>query len=178
MSFVKVMGTFVTCRKRLALMATVSAALLFVGCGKNSPPMPLGDSIGLGVTLDHDTLSTADFRGKVLLVVLWTTWCHPCSLADLDSVWAAFAPTDSFALVAVSLDENEEHLRSYLGDQSHEFTITMGLCCIRLQDFDAKSVPTYQLFDARGFKKWHSGASPSASIIEMYVRRELDQLGR
>ena len=54
---------------------------------------------------DGEELSLADFRGKVLLVNLWATWCGPCrrEMPDLDALQAEFGG-DNFEVVAISAD--------------------------------------------------------------------------
>lgn len=54
---------------------------------------------------DGEELSLADFRGKVLLVNLWATWCGPCrrEMPDLDALQAEFGG-DRFEVVAISAD--------------------------------------------------------------------------
>lgn len=54
---------------------------------------------------EGEALSLADFRGKVLLVNLWATWCGPCrrEMPDLDALQAEFGG-DKFEVVAISAD--------------------------------------------------------------------------
>jgi len=49
--------------------------------------------------------SLADFRGKIVLLNLWATWCAPCikEIPALDRLAAALNGAD-FAVVAVSID--------------------------------------------------------------------------
>jgi thiol-disulfide isomerase/thioredoxin len=49
--------------------------------------------------------SLADFRGKIVLLNIWATWCAPCikEIPALDHLAAAFNGSD-FAVVAVSVD--------------------------------------------------------------------------
>ncbi|MEJ2120584.1 MAG: TlpA disulfide reductase family protein [Alphaproteobacteria bacterium] len=63
-----------------------------------APEVPLRDEKGASVTL-------AKFKGKVVLVNFWATWCAPCvrEMPALDALQAKFG-TDRFVIVAVSLD--------------------------------------------------------------------------
>ena len=49
--------------------------------------------------------SLADFRGKVVLLNIWATWCLPCrtEMPTLDRLQAAFGGPD-FEVVALSID--------------------------------------------------------------------------
>jgi thiol-disulfide isomerase/thioredoxin len=54
---------------------------------------------------DRRTLSLADFRGKVVLLNIWATWCAPCrrEMPTLDRLQAELAGPD-FEVVALSID--------------------------------------------------------------------------
>jgi thiol-disulfide isomerase/thioredoxin len=54
--------------------------------------------------------SLADFRGKIVLLNIWATWCAPClkELPALDRLAAALNGAD-FAVVAVSVDRKGIH---------------------------------------------------------------------
>ena len=51
------------------------------------------------------TRTLKDWRGKVVLLNLWATWCAPCrrEMPDLDKLQASLG-SDSFEVVAVSVD--------------------------------------------------------------------------
>ena len=54
---------------------------------------------------DGGAASLADFRGKVVLVNVWATWCAPCvrEMPTLDRLEAALGGED-FAVVAIAVD--------------------------------------------------------------------------
>ena len=57
-------------------------------------------------TVDGKQVSLSDFRGKIVMVHFWATWCPPCvdELPTLERVYRSFLGTD-FELLAVSVDE-------------------------------------------------------------------------
>jgi thiol-disulfide isomerase/thioredoxin len=62
------------------------------------PPLRFEDGTGAAMTL-------ADFRGRVVLLNLWATWCGPCrtEMPALDRVQARMAGPD-FTVVPLSID--------------------------------------------------------------------------
>lgn len=75
-----------------------------------------GKSISLrGKTVDGRSFNLAAFRGKVVVVNYWATWCGPCKkdmevLAKLYTKYARHGLT----VVSVSLDTDKTELRRYL----------------------------------------------------------------
>jgi thiol-disulfide isomerase/thioredoxin len=58
------------------------------------------------VNEDWKAVSMADFRGKVILLNVWATWCAPCraEMPTLDKLQAMLGGPD-FEVVALSIDE-------------------------------------------------------------------------
>lgn len=64
-------------------------------------------------------ISLADFRGQVVLLNFWATWCPPClaempSLDRLAAQMEASSLADEFTLLAVDLDPNAERAKRFL----------------------------------------------------------------
>ena len=68
-----------------------------------------------GIAIDGKKLDSAAYRGKVVLVHYWATWCEPCKedLAVMRQLQAKYG-SRGFQLVGVSLDSSKEALTKYL----------------------------------------------------------------
>ncbi|WP_137823211.1 TlpA disulfide reductase family protein [Pseudomonas sp. D(2018)] len=114
-------------------------------------PKPL-DAVSF-VDGEGKPLSLADFRGKVVLLNLWATWCVPCrqEMPTLDRLQAKLGGND-FQVVALSLDQGGldvvrdfyreigiQHLQIYLDEQMRT-----------IQSLGAFGLPVTLLLDREG----------------------------
>lgn len=92
----------------LATVASVGFALVLaarlVGHEIIEPNQPAPGFEAL--RLDGTVSSLADYRGKVVLLNVWATWCLPCraEMPSMERLQRQFADTD-FRVVAVSVDQ-------------------------------------------------------------------------
>ncbi|HLX95844.1 MAG TPA: TlpA disulfide reductase family protein [Verrucomicrobiae bacterium] len=61
-----------------------------------------------------EPLSLADYKGKLVLIDFWATWCPPCraELPNLLSVYSKYH-SQGFEIIGVSLDDNQQKLLAF-----------------------------------------------------------------
>jgi cytochrome c biogenesis protein CcmG/thiol:disulfide interchange protein DsbE len=99
------------------------------------------------VDLQGTPRTLADYRGKVLLVNIWATWCPPCQqeMPSMQRLREA-VPDEDFAILAVSVDAplGERDAFGREGGNLEIFAQTMGLTFSILHDPTGKIQETYQ----------------------------------
>ena len=70
--------------------------------------------------------SLADYKGQVVLVNVWATWCPPCrqEMPSMEAMYKDFAPR-GFKIVAVSIDNpgTEQKVRDFVKDFGITFDV-------------------------------------------------------
>ncbi len=69
-------------------------------------------------------MKLSDYKGKVILLNFWATWCPPCrkELPDLSAISTELKNKD-FKMIGVSVDDNQEVLNDFLKKNNLSFTI-------------------------------------------------------
>jgi thiol-disulfide isomerase/thioredoxin len=109
-----------------------------------------------GPLLDGKPFTTADWKGKVILVDFWASWCAPCR-AELPRVEQAYSQFHDKGLevVGVSCDKSATDLKSVLADNKDIVWPQMfdssqpGWNSLAAQ-FGINSIPTMFLIDKKG----------------------------
>ena len=79
--------------------------------GKPAPDFTLKDIGG-------KTVSLKDFRGKVVLLDFWATWCGPCihELPGLKALYEKHKDNPDFVLISISSDVNDETVAKFVSE--------------------------------------------------------------
>jgi cytochrome c biogenesis protein CcmG/thiol:disulfide interchange protein DsbE len=111
---------------------------------KAAPLLTLKDSYG-------KTISLTDYRGKVVLLDFWATWCTGCKMeipwfSQFQKAYGA----QGFAVVGVSMDESGwTVVKPFLAETHVTYPILLGNDSIA-QRFGIQSLPDTFLIDRRG----------------------------
>ena len=121
----------------LLLVSTQAANLLAVEKGDVAPDFTLPPLRAADIAAAQ-TLSLSDFRGKVVYLDFWDSWCGPCreSLPALDALRSEL-PGDAFEIVAVNLDADPAAGRRFLAQYPVAYPVA--------SDPSANAAATYRL---------------------------------
>jgi peroxiredoxin len=92
--------------------------------------------------LDGPGHRLADYRGKVVLVNFWATWCEPCrdEMPSMQRLKEKLAGKP-FAVLAVNLDEPESRIRQFLSRMKVDFTVLLDPGKKAARAWDARILP-------------------------------------
>lgn len=128
----------------LFFLASAQANDLKPWKGGSTPPLALKDLNGRMHKLE-------DYRGKVLMLQFWATYCPPCikempSMQRLEKKLAG----KPFAILAVNMGESDQEVREFLNRIKVNFTILMDSEGQALSAWKVFVAPSTFLLDPAG----------------------------
>jgi peroxiredoxin len=156
----------------IALAVKLRPQIALVEVGSRAPDFPAVDlATAEPMTFDR-------YRGKVVLLNIWATWCQPCrvEMPSLESLHERFAGTD-FRVVAVSVDKDgPDVVRRFVEDLGLSFDVLHDQTADVQRVYQTTGVPESFVIDRQGviIKKVIGAAEWDGPVTETLVRRLLD----
>lgn len=163
----------------LSLVLVLTVLTLVAGCKKKekppelkfgapAPDFVLNDLSGKAVRL-------SDYKGKIVLLEFWATWCPPCKLAipELNELHEKYADSN-LVILAVSMDEDIDSVKDFVADYDVIFPVLFDDKKIS-ESFGIYTIPTALVLDEEGIViQYHLGYAPG--IFEELLKDVKDRL--
>ena len=100
--------------------------------GVEADDLPVGGQVGNrapdfeSVTLDGQPIALSDYRGQVVLLNFWATWCGPCreEMPDFETIYRKRG-ADGFTVLAVNAFESPEQVAPFVDELGLSFPVVM-----------------------------------------------------
>ncbi len=101
-------------------------------------------------TLEGKEVRLSDYKGKVVLINFWASWCPPCraEMPLFEDVYKRYRDK-GFEILAISTDVNEEAVHKFLKDIKVSFPILMDDGKVS-EIYGITGLPTSYLLDRDG----------------------------
>lgn len=145
---------FITSMRVAATAALCAIAATGYSATRSVPPIALHLD-------DGSTAALASYKGQVVLVDFWASWCVPCktSFPALDALYKQYRQR-GLVVIAVNVDERPSDAQAFLAARPHTMPIALDHKGEAAKAFEVQGMPTSFLIDRTGQIRFvHSGYS-------------------
>ena len=125
----------------------------------------------IAVAANGKTFQLSDFRGRVVLLDFWASWCGPCrnalpKLKQLQSVYGG----DRFTVISISADSDPRAWQTFISNHQMTWLQQLDTSGAIRQSFGVRAYPTYVLVG-------RDGTVLNRYVGEDFAESVLDRIG-
>jgi peroxiredoxin len=101
--------------------------------------------------IDGNTHRLSDYRGKVLIINFWATWCPPCreEMPSMDRAWEMLKE-EGILMLAVNVGEDEDSIFQFTANYPVGFPLLMDRDSKVVGEWPIRGLPTTFVVDPQG----------------------------
>ncbi len=158
--------------RRSPLAAALFVSLLLLGCrdamtaDKKAPGAPVDFRLK---TVDGRTIGPKDFKGQVVVIDFWATWCGPCHLQAeiLQPVYKEYKGR-GVQFLAANVGEDLDTVKKFLAKKPFPYPVLLDPDQNVSADLGVVALPTLLVVDKKGKVAWlQSGIADGDTLREM-----------
>ncbi|MFB0528022.1 MAG: peroxiredoxin family protein, partial [bacterium] len=132
----------------------------------NAPDFTLPD-------LEGNSLTLSDFRGKVIILNFWATWCPPCrtEIPDFVQLYEKYKD-EGLLIIGVNLDGGDSRaVKQFSENYRINYPIVLGNVDVTQDYGGIRGIPTTFIIDKKGnIKEKYVGYQPRATFEDAVER--------
>jgi thiol-disulfide isomerase/thioredoxin len=126
--------------------------------------------------LDGNPVSLEDYRGQVILVNNWATWCPPCK-AEMPTLQEYYEDHQAqrFILVAIEAGDPASEVARFVADYRLTFPVWLDPKNLALRAFQNDSLPSSYVIDRIGTVRLAWTGAIGRTALDRYVTPLLEE---
>ena len=152
-------------------IAAKETELLKIGTGKPAPAFTLKSSLA-------KTYSLADFKGKVVYLDLWASWCGPCraETPHLKTLYNKYKDDNRIAFISVAVRDGVNEWKKALEQDKPDWTQFLDTEGTVDKAYVANSIPQFIIIDKQGnIVNLDAPAPSSGKAVESLLLKEMEK---
>jgi peroxiredoxin len=125
------------------------------------------------IDLEGKSQSLSQYRGKIVLVNFWATWCKPCT-TEMPAMQTAYEKLreKNFVVLAINELEDDAKVREHIKQYGHTFPVLMDHDNKVANQFGVFGLPVSVFIDEEGrVQEYIKGGLLTEQKIQMVVDR-------
>lgn len=124
-------------------------------------------------TIEGNTVSIEDLKGKVVYINFFATWCKPCikELGLMEEHLLNDISDDDFYFIALGRGHTADELKRFKEDKNYNFLIGMDTDKTLFKRFSEKGIPLNVIVDQEGEIIYNENGFSNASLKK--IRRKI-----
>ncbi len=120
--------------------------------------------------LQGNPTSIEDYRGQVILINNWATWCPPCKIEmpELQAYYTAHA-AEGFVVIAIESGEPFDEVASFVHEYGMIFPVWLDPHSATLETFHNWNLPSSYVIDRYGIVRLSWTGGINQPTLEQYV---------
>lgn len=102
-------------------------------------------------TLKGETVSLKDYRGRLIFLNFWATWCGPCraEMPSMQRLWEEFKEED-FVILAINIQEESKLVSSFMNERGLSFPVLLDEKGKVARSYGIRGIPTTFFLNPEG----------------------------
>ena len=102
-------------------------------------------------TLKGETVSLKDYRGRLIFLNFWATWCGPCraEMPSMQRLWEEFKEED-FVILAINIQEESKLVSSFVNERGLSFPVLLDEKGKVARSYGIRGIPTTFFLNPEG----------------------------
>ena len=121
-------------------------------------------------------VSLVQFKGRVVLLNFWATWCAPCEAEmPMFSRWQQVYGSRGLQVIGISMDDSEGPVRKLVARLKLDYPVTMGDPKLGERYGGVLGLPLTFLIDRKGVVRARFQGSPDLKTVESRMKELLEE---
>lgn len=120
-------------------------------------------------TWDGKSVALSNYRGKVVLINFWATWCPPCRSEMPEIQSAAQANPDKLVVLAIDYMETPDLVKPFVEELGLQFPILLDSDGAVARQYNVQGLPTSFFIDPTGIVRVTNVGGVNRAYIEAQI---------